>query len=157
MKIDVFYSDTYQNAKNCLYPNHGTAENAEEFAQLVKNDHVFFDFKGGYRSNKNFLGTNVASLDCDNDHSDYEDDWITLKKLVDIFHDVRFVAYTSRNYKKQKGGKSPRPRYHIVFPIRRITSAAIEKRVENYYSLIKVCQVPDNSLIKCAKSSKVRS
>lgn len=79
MKIEVHYSNAYQNAKNCLYKNHGTAENAEEFKKLVAYDHVFFEFKDDYRAIKNFLGTSVAALDCDNDHSENKDDWITLR------------------------------------------------------------------------------
>lgn len=136
MQVNIHYSNAYQNAKNCLYKNHGTAENAEEFKKLVAYDHVFFEFKDDYRAIKNFLGTSVAALDCDNDHSDYEDDWITLKKLVDIFPDVRFIVYTSRNHMKQKGSKAPRPRFHILFPIERITSAneyvALLKRLQKY-------------------------
>lgn len=136
MKIEVHYSNAYQNAKNCLYKNHGTAENAEEFKKLVAYDHVFFEFKDDYRAIKNFLGTSVAALDCDNDHSENKDDWITLRKLTEHFPDVRFIVYTSRNHMKQKGGRSPRPRYHILYPIERITSAdeyvALLKRLQNY-------------------------
>lgn len=136
MKIEVHYSNAYQNAKNCLYKNHGTAENAEEFKKLVAYDHVFFEFKDDYRAIKNFLGTSVAALDCDNDHSENKDDWITLRKLTELFPDVRFIVYTSRNHMKQKGSKAPRPRFHILFPIERITSAdeyvALLKRLQKY-------------------------
>ena len=136
MKIEVHYSNAYQNAKNCLYKNHGTAENAEEFKKLVAYDHVFFEFKDDYRAIKNFLGTSVAALDCDNDHSENKDDWITLRKLTELFPDVRFIVYTSRNHMKQKGSKAPRPRFHILFPVERITSAdeyvALLKRLQKY-------------------------
>ena len=136
MRIEIHYSNAYQNAQNCLYPHNAVAENAEEFEKLVRHDHVFFDFKENYRSIKHFLGTNVAALDCDNDHSDSEADWLTLRKLTEIFSEVRFVAYTSRNHMKQKGAKSPRPRFHILFPIGRINSAdeyvALLKRVQCY-------------------------
>ncbi len=136
MRIEVHYSNAYQNAQNCLYQYSGVAENAEEFEKLVRYDHVFFDFKDGYRSIRNFLGTSVAALDCDNDHSENEADWLTLRKLTEIFSEVKFAAYTSRNHMKQKGGKSPRPRFHILFPIERISSAeeyvALLKRLQGY-------------------------
>ncbi|MGN0487873.1 MAG: DUF3987 domain-containing protein [Ruminococcus sp.] len=136
MQVNIHYSNAYQNAKNCLYKNHGTAENAEEFKKLVAYDHVFFEFKDDYRAIKNFLGTSVAALDCDNDHSENKDDWITLRKLTEYFPDVRFIVYTSRNYMKPKGSKAPRPRFHILFPIERITSAdeyvALLKRLQKY-------------------------
>lgn len=136
MRIEIHCSNAYQNAQNCLYQYDNTAETAEEFEKLVRHDHVFFDFKDGYRSIKNFLGTSVAALDCDNDHSDNEADWLTLRKLTEIFSEVKFAAYTSRNHMKQKGGKSPRPRFHILFPIERISSAdayvALLKRLQSY-------------------------
>ena len=136
MRIEIHCSNAYQNAQNCLYQYDNTAETAEEFEKLVRHDHVFFDFKDGYRSIKNFLGTSVAALDCDNDHSDNEADWLTLRKLTEIFSEVQFAAYTSRNHMKQKGGKSPRPRFHILFPIERISSAeeyvALLKRLQSY-------------------------
>lgn len=136
MRIEIHCSNAYQNAQNCLYQYDNTAETAEEFEKLVRHDHVFFDFKDGYRSIKNFLGTSVAALDCDNDHSENEADWLTLRKLTEIFSEVKFAAYTSRNHMKQKGGKSPRPRFHILFPIERISSAeeyvALLKRLQGY-------------------------
>ena len=136
MQVNIHYSNAYQNAKNCLYKYHGTAENAEQFKKLVACDHVFFEFKDDYRAIKNFLGTSVAALDCDNDHSENKEDWITLRKLTEYFPDVRFIVYTSRNHMKQKGSKAPRPRFHILFPIERITSAdeyvALLKRLQKY-------------------------
>lgn len=136
MRIEIHCSNAYQNAQNCLYQYDNTAETAEEFEKLVRHDHVFFDFKDGYRSIKNFLGTSVAALDCDNDHSDNEADWLTLRKLTEIFSEVQFAAYTSRNHMKQKGSKAPRPRFHILFPIGRISSAdayvALLKRLQSY-------------------------
>lgn len=136
MRIEIHYSNAYQNAQNCQYQYSGAAETAEEFEKLVRHDHVFFDFKDSYRSIRNFLGTGVAALDCDNDHSDNETDWLTLRKLTEIFSEVQFAAYTSRNHMKQKGSKAPRPRFHILFPIGRISSAdayvALLKRLQSY-------------------------
>ena len=123
MRVIIHYSNKYHNVKNCWYINHGTAENEEQFKRFVAYDHVFYDFKDNYRSVNNFLGTSVAALDCDNDHSENKEDWITYNKLTERFPDVRFIFYTSRHHMKTKGSKSPRPRFHILLPIERITSA----------------------------------
>lgn len=123
LKITVHYAECCQNPKNCHYPILGAASDAEAFAKIVSRDHVFFDFQNNYRNLRNFLGTDVAAVDCDNDHSENPDDWITLRQITGIFSNVPFVAYTSRNHMKQKGKKAARPRFHVVFPITRITSA----------------------------------
>ena len=123
MKITIHYADCCQNAKNCVYPHEGTAGNAEEFARIVAHDHVFFDFRDNYRNLGNFIGTSVLAVDCDNDHSERPEEWISLRRMTEIFAGVRFVAYTSRNHEKPKGSKAARPRFHMVFPIERIASA----------------------------------
>ena len=136
MYVNIHYSNEYHNAKNCWYINHGTAKNEEQFKRFVAFDHVFYDFKDDYRSSKNFIGTSVAALDCDNDHSENEDEWITFKKLTEYFPNVLFIFYTSRHHMKIKGSKGPRPRFHILFLIERINSEdeykALLKRLQNY-------------------------
>lgn len=123
MNIMIHYADCCQNAKNCIYPHEATAGNAEEFARIVAHDHVFFDFRDNYRNLGNFIGTSVLAADCDNDHSERPEEWISLRRMTEIFASVRFIAYTSRNHMKQKGSKAARPRFHMVFPIGRTTSA----------------------------------
>ena len=134
MNITVHYSDWCQCPSICVYPHTGTADNAEDFAKLVCKDHVFFDFKDNRRSISNFLGTEVVAVDCDNDHSEQEADWMTLRRMTEIFAGVRFVAYTSRNHMKQKGKKAARPRFHMLFPVDRITSP------EEYGALVAALQ-----------------
>ena len=103
MRVIIHYSNKYHNVKNCWYINHGTAENEEQFKRFVAFDHVFYDFKDDYRSVNNFLGTSVAALDCDNDHSENKEDWITYNKHTERFPDVRFIFYKSRHHMKNKG------------------------------------------------------
>lgn len=122
-RVTIHYADYCQNPKNCLYPHEGTVADAEEFARIVAHDHVFFDFRDNYRNLDNFIGTSVLAVDCDNDHSEQPEEWISLRRMTEIFASVRFVAYTSRNHEKPKGSKAARPRFHMVFPIERITSA----------------------------------
>lgn len=117
MKITVHYADCTGNAKNCCYPNTGAAVNEEEFRTLIARDHTFADFRDHRRSLQNFEGTRYLTLDNDNDHSEDPEQWISPEDLASILPDVPFVVYTSRSHMKPKKGKSPRPRWHAVFPL----------------------------------------
>ena len=117
------------NKTNCLYPDFHTATDVETLKKLVANDHTFICFKNNYRDEKNFKYTDTLVTDCDNTHSDDPKDWITKDAIIDEFRDVSMLIYTSRNHMKPKDGKAPRPKYHIVFFIERITSPEEYKRL----------------------------
>ena len=70
-------------------------------------------------------------MDCDNDHSDVLADWITPEDIAEFFADVPYVLHFSRHHEKPKGGKDPRPRFHIVFRI------DPEQNVDRYTALKK--------------------
>lgn len=63
-------------------------------------------------------------MDCDNDHSDDPSDWVTPLEVAMAFPGVEFVVVYSRNNMLPKSGKSPRPRFHVYFPIPPITDSA---------------------------------
>lgn len=63
-------------------------------------------------------------MDCDNDHSDDANDWVTPLEVAMAFPGVEFVVVYSRSNMKPKNGKSLRPRFHVYFPIPLITDAA---------------------------------
>lgn len=117
------------NKTNCLYPDFHTATDVDTLKKLVANDHTFICFKNNYRDEKNFKYTDTLVTDCDNTHSDDPKDWITKEAIIDEFQDVSMLIYTSRNHMKQKDGKAPRPKYHIVFFVDRITSPEKYKRL----------------------------
>ncbi len=137
MQVTVYTADCCGNPKNCVYPHAETASSEEEFARLVAKDHMFAAMSGGRRSNDNFAGTDFLAVDCDNEHSDDPRDWFCSDEVAANFPDVPCVDYSSRNHMKPKGGKSARPRFHIVFPISRITDAsaysALMKRLQNFF------------------------
>ena len=139
MQIPVYTADCCGNPKNCVYPHAATASTEEEFARLVANDHMFTAMTDGRRSNENFNGAAVIATDCDNDHSDNPRDWFTPEDVIANFPDVPCVIYTSRNHMKPKGGKSARPRFHVVFMISRVTDAAaysaLMKRLQDYFPM----------------------
>lgn len=113
----VCYANCCGNDKNCYYRNTGESNSAEELKKFFSYDHTFIHFKNNYRKKDNFICANVVTLDCDNDHSDNEKDWIYPENIESLFPNVPCLIYTSRNHMKQKGDKSPRPRFHVVFPV----------------------------------------
>ena len=133
----VCYANCCGNDKNCYYRNTGESNSAEELKKFFSYDHTFIHFKNNYRKKDNFVSANVVTLDCDNDHSDDEKDWIYPEYIASIFPDVSCLVYTSRNHMKQKGGKSPRPRFHAAFPVHTFVSAEeyveFTKKVQNAF------------------------
>ena len=133
----VYYSNCRNNDKNCYYRNAGESNSAEELKKFFSYDHTFIQFKNNYRKTDNFICANVVTLDCDNDHSDDEKEWIYPEDIASIIPDVSCLVYTSRNHMKQKGGKSPRPRFHAAFPVHTFVSAEeyveFTKKVQNAF------------------------
>lgn len=117
LQLTVYHSGARGNAKNCTYAQSGTGSTAEELKQLFRYDHTLIRFKNNYRSISNFQEAVVAALDNDNDHSEDPAEWISIEQIPTLFPGVPCVVSTSRNHMKQKGSKSPRPRYHVIFPI----------------------------------------
>ena len=135
--LTVYYADQCGNPQNCLYPHEGTATTAEELKLLLCNDHVLIQFAGNYRSKDNFIQATTVTFDCDNDHSEDPSEWIKPEDMAVIFFGVRCVTSTSRHHMKQKGGKSPRPRFHATFEVDAITDpdsyTTFMKKVQSLY------------------------
>ena len=119
----VYYANWCGNATNCYYPNIGESDSAEELKKFFSKDHTFIQFKNDYRGVTHFVSADIATFDCDNDESDDDKAWISPEDIESLFYDVPCVIYTSRNHMKQKGNKSPRPRFHIAFPVHTFVSA----------------------------------
>lgn len=137
MQFTLSRSKSVGDVINCSYPKVAEITSKEELAKAVVTDHVCALYKGNYRSKENFILSNAVVMDCDNDELD-EKDWITMTDLPDIFgFDIAFAAVASRNNMKQKGNKSPRPRFHIYFPIREIADADeyenLKKKIQQAY------------------------
>lgn len=111
------------NKNNCLYPNMVQVSDRDSFIKAISFDHVCGKFKGDYRSKDNFISSDCIPMDCDNDHSDDEKDWVTPFDVALAFPEVCFFASYSRNHMKVKGNKSARPRFHVYFPIEEIKDA----------------------------------
>lgn len=122
--LTVHRSDQCGNAQNCKYPYSGIGSTPEELKKLFCYDHTFIRFKNNYRSKENFLEATIAALDNDNDHSDDPAEWIPIDDIPGLFPGIPCVVSTSRHHMKQKGNRSPRPRYHVAFQIDALTDPA---------------------------------
>lgn len=117
MRFVVQTADVASDAKNCLYPNRVEVGSAAELREAVRFDHVCAEYRKNYRSVANFIRSNVVVMDCDNDHSEDPDGWITPEKLDGMLATVSYAVAFSRNHMKEKGGKAARPRFHVYFEI----------------------------------------
>ncbi|MBR5620621.1 MAG: primase C-terminal domain-containing protein [Clostridia bacterium] len=117
MQFNLCMAECTGNSKNCLYPFPITVTDADVLRAAATMDHVCGMYKNNYRSLDNFLWSDVAVMDCDNDHSENPADWMTPETMAAHLPDVSFAAVPSRNNNKEKGGKSARPRFHLYFPI----------------------------------------
>lgn len=152
--ITVYYADVCGNPQNCLYPHKATVTTPEELKRWMAQDHVFIRFNGNYRSNKNFEEAVTAVFDCDNDFTENAEKWIRPEDISRLFPGVSCAVSTSRNHMKQKGNKSPRPRFHIIFAIEPITDPT------EYTAFMKTVwqqkqKVLQPFLLRCVKTSRI--
>ena len=117
MKITLFHADCVGNAANCFYPHKVVVDDAATMEAVVAKDHVCAAYDKNYRSKDNFIESDVIPMDIDNDHSDDPTEWLTADKLDELFGSIDYVLVPSRHHLLAKDGKTPRPRYHIYFPI----------------------------------------
>ncbi|MEG3334480.1 phage/plasmid primase, P4 family [Streptococcus suis] len=120
-----------------VYPNQVTVTDEISLQTVAQFDHVAGLFLNNTRSNTNFIQSDVLVMDVDNDHSENPDEWITVERLKEIFADYNFALVTSRSHMKAKGGKAPRPKFHIYFQINEVTDkdvyVAMKEELCNQY------------------------
>lgn len=123
LDFTVYTADCTGNSGNCLYPNKIVVTDKDDFINAIKMDHVTAKYKGNYRSKDNFESSDCIPLDCDNDHSDNPDDWVTPFDIALEIPGVAFAASYSRHHNLPKGNRSARPRFHMFFPVPLVTDA----------------------------------
>lgn len=137
LDFTIYAADCVGNSGNCLYPNKIVVTDKNTFIAATKRDHVTAKYKGNYRSKDNFEFSDCIPLDCDNDHSDNPDDWVTPFDIALEIPGVAFAASFSRHHNVPKGDKSARPRFHVFFPIPAVTDeeeyAAMKKRIADAF------------------------
>jgi putative DNA primase/helicase len=120
----LYSADIIGNPGNCSYPNKTEVTGEDSLRAAVCHDYVCAEYKNSYRSGDNFLGSDCLPVDCDNDHSEDPADWVLPTDVAAAFPDVCFAVHYSRYNMREKNGKPARPKFHILFPITRMTDAA---------------------------------
>lgn len=137
INFTVYSADCVGNSGNCLYPNKNVVTDKESFITATKMDHVTAKYKGNYRSKDNFESSDCIPLDCDNDHSENPEDWLTPFDIALSIPGVVFAASYSRHHNLPKGDKSARPRFHVFFPIPKVTDgeeyAAMKRKIADAF------------------------
>lgn len=128
-RITIYSARCRGKASNCIYPDKHVITNVEELAKAVTKDNVCAKYRGDYRTNDNFISSDCMPFDCDNDHSDDPEDWVTPEDVQNAFPGVPFYVIYSRSHERYKKGQTPRPRFHVYFPIDEI------KSLEDYTAL----------------------
>lgn len=130
MKFTIYTADCTGNEKNTLYPNQRVITCEGDLKKSITYDHVCAQYKNNTRSDANFIVSDVVPMDCDNDHSDNSDEWITPEILADNLIDVAFAITYSRHHMLSKGNKSARPRFHVFFPTAPCNDALSHKAIK---------------------------
>lgn len=130
MKFTVFTASCTGMESNCRYPQKREIQNAQDLKEAAAFDHVCAAYKNNYRSRDNFLWSNVVVMDCDNDHTENPQEWVTGEELLARLPGVAVAIVPSRNNGKAKDGRTARPRFHAYFPIPKLED-------EKAYSLLK--------------------
>lgn len=114
----LYRSSTAGNNKNALYPIETNVSSPDIMKEVSRFDHVGAKFKNFIRSNNNFIESNVIIMDCDNDHSENSNDWMTPQKLHRLYPNLIFLAVSSKSNNIFKGNFKPRPRHHYYFRLK---------------------------------------
>ena len=109
------------NAKNCLYPTETVIRTPDDMRRAMQRDHVCAYYKGSKRNVAGFEWSDCIPMDCDNDHSDDPAAWKQPEDVIAAFPNVTFAVCYSRNHMKEKNGKAARPKFHVYFPIQRVS------------------------------------
>lgn len=116
----IYSSNQRENKSNVIYEREFEIDNEKLLVEATSYDYVCAKFKDNKRGNKDFISSDCLAMDIDNDHSDNQQGWITPQKVAEFFNDVKFAVHYSRNHLKSKNGKSARPKFHVLFPIKEI-------------------------------------
>ena len=130
MKFTLFTASCTGMESNCRYPQKREIQNAQDLKEAAAFDHVCAAYKNNYRSRDNFLWSDVVVMDCDNNHTENPQEWVTGEELLARLPGVAVAIVPSRNNGKAKDGRTARPRFHAYFPIPKLED-------EKAYSLLK--------------------
>ena len=137
--MHIFKSNVLAVAANTSYPHEFVIDSKttkEDLKEIFDKDYVCAKYRDNKRSRENFIVSDCLALDCDNDHSDDPNHWITPEDIINNFEGVFMVFHMSRHNMKEKHGESARPRFHVFMAMEEIKDegkySELKKRV-NYY------------------------
>ena len=135
--MTIYTSDSIGVRGNCSYPHRHDITDIATLREAVRHDYVCAEYKNNYRSGSNFVVSDCLAMDCDNDHTDHEHEWITPDDVRRNFPDVPLAIHFSRHHMKPKDNRSARPRFHCLFAIDPTTDvqayAAMKVQVNEVY------------------------
>ena len=131
MQMTLYTADCCGNKANIIYPHKRVVKSADDFKVAIGRDHVCAAFRNNHRGKERFIASDVDVMDCDNDHSENPDDWITPESLAVILEGVCCAVAPSRHNMKPKGQYTARPRFHVYFPHPEITDADQCRRLKD--------------------------
>lgn len=132
----LYSADIIGSPSNCSYPHKHDVTDQASLREAVCHDYVCAEYQNSYRNNDNFIGSDCLPVDCDNDHSENPDEWVHPADVAAAFPGVAFAIHYSRHHEKSKNGKAPRPKFHVFFPIERITDATEYSNLKRLVSAI---------------------
>ena len=121
----IYSADVTGNPGNCSYPHKTIVLDEASLKTAISHDYVCAEYKNNYRNGDNFIGSDCLPVDCDNDHSENPDDWVTPEDVMQAFPGVTFAVHFSRFNNKEKNGKPARPKFHVLFPIDYVSDATL--------------------------------
>ena len=121
----IYRADVISNPSNCSYPHRQVILDEAGLKAAISRDYVCAEYKNNYRNSDNFIGSDCLPVDCDNDHSENPNDWVTPDDVMQAFPGVTFAVHYSRFNNREKNGKPARQKFHVLFPIDHITDAAL--------------------------------
>lgn len=116
-----------------------------EYLRIAQHHHCVGSFNNGKRNISSFLGADGIVMDVDNDGEDI----YTPEQVHEVIPAQCFIVY-SRHHMQQKEDKSPRPRFHVYYPLSKVIRSADEigslKR-----ALCDVCPAFDTAAVDAAR------
>ena len=136
MKFTLYRADYIGAPNNCSYPHKVEVTDTESLLSAVARDYVCAEYRNNYRNGDNFIGADCLPVDCDNDHSEDPNDWVTPQDVRDAFPGVSIAIHYSRSHMREKNGKAARPKFHVLFPIDPMTDPSAYSEMKKFVNSI---------------------
>lgn len=134
--FSIYSADVTGNPGNCSYPHKHVILDKDSLKAAICHDYVCAEYKNSYRNGDNFIGSNCLPVDCDNDHSENPNDWVTPDDIMQAFPDVSFAIHYSRYNNREKNEKVARPKFHVLFPIEYVSDASLYSDMKKLVNFI---------------------